>query len=143
MTTLTDGSVRRRPEIVRSPEAAFVLLGVGAALLLLARVGWRSPVTLEVTIGTALYLVALLSAVPCPVLADPRVRLGINYLCALWLYGATSRITTTLGHPSWDTTLLAADRCLFGETPAVARGACAMPRLVTASTIFTSTVGCC
>ncbi len=69
--------------------------------------------------GTAVYLSLLLSARWWPIMADGRVRLGLDYLCALWLYGATSRVTGALGSPAWDATLLGVDRWLFGETPSV------------------------
>ena len=105
--------------LVRPPEAAFLLIGAAAAGGLLVRVGWRSSTSLEMIAGTAIYFSLLRSAGRWPILADPRVRLGINYLYALWLYGATSRITAALGSPSWDGALLAADRRFFGETPSV------------------------
>ena len=107
------------PSILRPPEAVFVLIGAGATLVLAARVGWRAPVSLEMVGGTVAYLAVLLSARRWPIMADGRVRLGINYLCALWLYGATSRVTNALGSPLWDNTLLGVDRQWFGETPSV------------------------
>lgn len=105
--------------LFRPPEIAFALIGAVAAALLLARVGWLSPISREMLVGTTLYLALLLSARRWPAMADGRVRLGINYLCALWLYGATSRITAALGSPAWDGALLAADGRLFGGTPSI------------------------
>ena len=122
-------SVALPPSILRPPEAAFVLIGAGAAFVLLARVGWRSPVSLEMTGGVVAYLAVLLSARRWPIMADGRVRLGVNYLCALWLYGATSRVTSALGSPLWDHALLGLDRRWFGETPSVELQACSAPWL--------------
>lgn len=82
--------------------------------------------------GAVVYLSLLLSARQWPVMADGRVRLGTNYLCALWLYGATSRVTSALGSPAWDETLLAVDRWMFGETPSVSLQVCAFPWLTDA-----------
>ena len=106
--------------ILRPPEVAFILIAAGAAVTLAVRVGWSSPVTQEMVVGGLVYGSLLGSAWRWPVMADARVRLGLNYLCALWLYGATSRVTLALGTPAWDTTLLRVDRRLFGETPSVA-----------------------
>ena len=115
--------------ILRPPEAAFALIGVGAAVVLLARVGWSTPASQEMVGGVVFYLWLLCSAWWWPSMADARVRLGINYFCALWLYGATSRVTLALGSPAWDATLLGVDRRLFGETPSVAWQAWAHPWL--------------
>ena len=115
--------------ILRPPEAAFVLIGASAAFILLARVGWHSLVSLEMVSGAVAYLGLLLSAMRWPIMADGRIRLGINYFCALWLYGATSRITIALGSPLQDETLLGLDRRLFGETPSVGLQACSAPWL--------------
>ena len=112
------------PLMLRPPEAAFVLISASTAFVLLVRLGWRSPIGLEMVGGTLAYFALLLSARQWPVMADGRVRLGINYLCALWLYGATSQVTRALGSPTWDATLLAADRQLFGETPSVELQTC-------------------
>ena len=79
--------------------------------------------------GEAVYLAVLLSAWRWPIMADGRVRLGINYLCALWLYGATSRVTNALGSPLWDHTLLGVDQRWFGETPSVGLQAYSAPWL--------------
>ncbi len=105
--------------IFRPPEAAFALIGVGAAVVLLARAGGSVPASREMAGGTVVYLSLLCSAWRWPIMADARVRLGINYLCAIWLYGATSRVTLALGSPAWDETLLGEDRRWFGETPSV------------------------
>ena len=117
------------PPLLRPPEAAFVLIGAAATFVLADRVGWRSPVTREMLFGTGLYFSLLCSARRWPVMADARVRLGLDYLCALWLYGATSRVTAALGTPGWDGTLLAADWRWFGETPSAALQNCARPWL--------------
>ena len=118
-----------RPAILRLPEAAFVLIGAGAALTLLARLGWRAPESRETVMGTSIYVLTLLAAARWPTMADSRVRLGINYLCVAWLYGATSRVSHALGSPTWDATLLGVDRRLFGETPSVGWQACSTPWL--------------
>ncbi len=105
---------------LRIYEGAFALLGAAAFLLLAAAGKWRTGAGIETALGAALYLAWLswLCARERPV--DERLRVMANYLFSLWFYGATSRISQELGSPPRDASLLALDRILFGETPAVA-----------------------
>ncbi len=96
-------------------EAVLLALGVGTGLGLLATSGFGSPVTLEVFTATGLLLAATRLREGLRI----KVRLAAAFLFALWFYSAVIRIVPALGLPLRDAELLAADRWLFGETPAI------------------------
>jgi membrane-associated phospholipid phosphatase len=95
-------------------------LGVVTALALAAR-GALMP-ALTVLGATAAY------ALFCR-FAPARLRLASAYVYTLWFYEAVAWITPALGRPTWDASLLAVDRALFGESPAIAMQAWHAPWL--------------
>jgi len=104
---------------LRIYEAVFLTTGAGAFLALCVKGGGHWAVRAEVLAGTLLYLGGFVylpwAEGPC----RERLTLCANYLFAVWFYGASSRITAALGCVTIDGSLLAFDRKLFGETPAV------------------------
>ncbi|MEA3207955.1 MAG: hypothetical protein QOE70_1012 [Chthoniobacter sp.] len=104
---------------LRAHEAAFVLLGAGALGALLWTGGWRSRMGAEIALGTLAYSGALAWLWRRDDLRAERFRMAVNYLFALWFYGATSRVTLALGAPPRDGVLLGIDEFFFGRTPAV------------------------
>lgn len=100
-------------------ERAFLLLGMGATGALLLARDSHPALAAEILAGTALYYVALRTIARTDSIGGERMRLIATYLFTFWFYGVTSRISPALGTPTFDGGLLAADRFLFGETPAV------------------------
>jgi len=100
-------------------ESAFVALGMGALAALLFAHGRHAALAAEIAVVTSIYFCALLPLSRKDGLAGERIRLVANYCFVLWFYGATSRVTSALGTPPFDGSLLASDALLFGKTPAV------------------------
>jgi hypothetical protein len=97
-------------------EIVWILLLVATSVTLLVRSGPALPV-LEIS-GM---LVAIFIALRAPL----RIRIAIDALMTLWFYHAVRRIVPLMDFPAQDDTLLAWDRWLFGESPAVT---CGSPR---------------
>lgn len=97
----------------RSPleGRALVVVGVGVLAALVVRAAW--PLVLETLVATAMLAMFAFWV------GDPRLRLGAFYAFTLWLYLAVERITPALGTRPMDDVLLAIDRGLLGETPAL------------------------
>jgi hypothetical protein len=86
-----------------------VALGIQGAWALAAEAALTSGVWAAVCLGSARVEGATLL----------RLRMVATYLWVLWLYLGLQRITPALGLPIRDAALLAVDRALLGETPAV------------------------
>ena len=96
-------------------EAVLLALGGGTGLALVATSSFGSPITLEVFTATGL----LLAATRLREGQRLKVRLVAGFLFAMWFYSAVYRIVPALGFPLHNADLLATDRWLFGETPAI------------------------
>ena len=106
------------------------LLGIGGAALaaLVLRVGPLDGVTSRTALGLALYATAR-HALAGRGARERLLRIVATYAYVLWFYWQTTAISTALGTARWDAALLAADRRLCGETPAVACARIAAPWL--------------
>jgi len=125
--TIADASPGQRFPLFRQ-EVGLLLLGIGTGIALLVRAGVRHAAFLEVGIATLAYALAL-SLLRSPKVQLRRFRVATACGYALWFYVAIARIVPALGLTPRDDTLLALDRALFGETPAIAWQSYATPWL--------------
>ena len=100
-------------------ERALLLLQVGMLAVLVVRAGVSHPATLTIFTILAVHVAVLMLLVPRTSRVAVILRLGSAYPVALALYGSFSAVTPAVGFPLWDAPLLAADRAVFGETPAL------------------------
>jgi len=129
------------PEVARAPsppasparrldahEAALLLLALGTTLALLARTGAGEATARALAAGLAYGgVIAVLGRLPSE--GAQKARLASAYAFALWFYQSVAWITPALGTPLQDARLLALDRAILGETPAVALQGAARPWL--------------
>jgi membrane-associated phospholipid phosphatase len=101
-------------------ELALLALGTGTAVALAVRAGPLSAITLQVGLATVLFGAAIALAHGRSGERWQKARLAAAYPFTLWFYSAVRAISPALGLPLRDGALLALDRALFGETPAVA-----------------------
>lgn len=106
----------------RIHEATFTLTGSGAFIALLLSSGQHSSLNSETGIGVFIYFGSILLLSRKGGLVRERIRLLVNFMFTYWFYGVTSRVTDALGMggSTYDKPLLACDKFLFGETPAIA-----------------------
>lgn len=98
-------------------ELALIALGSATTLALLASGQTFSPVILEVIGSTILYASVIYACRDGT--SGFRIRLFASYGFVVWFYCAIARITPALGTKLRDAELLAIDRAIFGQTPAI------------------------
>jgi membrane-associated phospholipid phosphatase len=101
-------------------ELALLSLGTGTAVALAVRAGPLSEIALHVALATFIFGAAIALARARSAERWQKARLAAAYPFTLWFYSAVREISPALGLPLRDGALLALDRALFGETPAVA-----------------------
>jgi hypothetical protein len=109
------------PRVWRAETHELALAGLGGctALALMARDAF-GPLLAEVTAASAAYGIVMWRCGKTPGLTQLRIRFCASCAFVTWFYFAVGRITPALGSISRDPLLLAWDRSVFGETPAVA-----------------------